>query len=515
MTLLSQEIKRQLGIIVSRKGTIEYVVVGDSTKLNLPDLGRIRAGRSRFRGIRLVHTHLHGEPLSNDDLTDLSLLSLDFVLVLDARSGRNPLTISGAHLLPVNPEERQFEFLKAQSVHHLDLDFEAFIRDLESQFGRALAELANRSGGCQDRGILVFVDDGRYDDPDWVLEELRELARTAGIHVVDVVTQRRRPDVRTFMGKGRLDLLVLEAMQQEVDLLVFCPDLSAGQVKAISRMADLRVLDRTQLILDIFAQRARSKDGKLQVELAQLKYLLPRLLGAGKAMSRLAGGIGARGPGESKLEMDRRKIHRRISVLEDQLEVLARQRRERRRLRERSLVPVVAIVGYTNAGKSTLLNTLTHSRAVAENQLFATLDPFSRRLRFPREREVILTDTVGFIRELPPDLKVAFRSTMEELESAQVLIHVVDAASPRAEQQLESVEQLLSDLGLSCIPRITVFNKMDRLRDPTEALFLAHRYGGLAISARDPDSLHHLTGLLEESIWRPEAGTTISAEVLQ
>lgn len=514
LTHLSQETRRQIGIILSRKGSVEYVVVGGSTSLFLPELGRIRAGKSRFRGIRLIHTHLHGEPINNDDLTDLSLLSLDYVAVLDARPDRNPLTLSGAYLLPVNPENRQFEFLQSTPVHLLDLDFDRFLRDLENEFSRKSRDVLGKLGEQSRRAILVHLDDGRDPDPEWVTEELQELARTAGLSVVETVVQRRRPDAHFFIGKGRLNELVVRAMQKEVDLLVFCPDLSPGQVKAISTLADVRVVDRTQLILDIFAQRAASRGGKLQVELAQLRYLLPRLLGAGKAMARLTAGVGARGPGETKLETDRRKIHHRISSLEKQLEELASQRRERRRRRERQRVPVVSIVGYTNAGKSTLLNTLTHAEALAEDMLFATLDPYSRRLRFPRDREVILTDTVGFIRDLPADLKKAFRATLEELETAQVLVHVVDASSPRAEQQLESVERLLLELELGWVPRITVFNKIDKLPDPTIAANLAQRYGGFAVSAMDRGSLGPLVAALDDWIWRPDEANQPSNEVI-
>ncbi len=496
---LSREIRRQVGIIVDRRGQLQYVVVGDARALYLPELGRIRAGRGRFRGIRLIHTHLQGEPLSNDDLTDLSLLSLDFVVAVDARPEVNPITLCAAHLLPVNPEGRQWELLDWQPVHALTLDFDLFVKELENEFAQKAEALLAQSAG--DRAVLVFLDDGRYQDPDWEVEELLELAASAGLQVVDVLRQKRKVDRRTFIGQGRLSDLCVRTMQKEADLLVFCPDLSPGQVKAIGDVADLRVIDRTQLILDIFAQRARSNDGKLQVEAAQLRYLLPRLMGAGKVMSRLMGGIGGRGPGETKLEMDRRRIKQRISQLDKQLVQLARHRKERRKKRERANLPVVAIVGYTNAGKSTLLNTLTQSKALAENKLFATLDPFSKRLRFPTDREIIITDTVGFIRDLPPDLKTAFRATLEELESADLLLHVVDASSKRAEEQLVAVEALLRELDLTWVPRITVCNKIDRLKDPQLGHNLAHRYSGFGVSALDRKTLHSLIEEMENMLW--------------
>ncbi len=474
-------------------------MVGDSNSIYLPTLGRIRAGRGRFRGIRLIHTHLQGEPLNNDDFTDLSLLSFDFVVAIDARPFVNPITMHAAHLLPMNPEGKQWELFEAVPVHAFDLDFSAFIHELENEFSRKSAALQAQTFG--DRAVLVFLDDGRYEDPDYEVEELMELAVSAGLQVIDIVRQRRKVDGRYFIGQGRLFDLIVRSMQKDADLLVFCPDLTPAQVKNIGDMADVRVIDRTQLILDIFAQRAQSRDGKLQVEAAQLRYLAPRLLGAGKVMSRLMGGIGGRGPGETKLEMDRRRIKQRISSLDRQLEQLARQRKERRKRRERNRIPIVAIVGYTNAGKSTLLNALTQADARAENKLFATLDPFSKRLRFPKDREIVLTDTVGFIRDLPPDLKTAFRATLEELEAADLLIHVVDASSPRAEEQLTAVEKLLRELDLYWIPTIIVLNKTDRLSDPQAGHNFALRFGGVAICALDRGSLRPLVERIENQLW--------------
>ena len=478
---------------------MQYAIVGDSSSIFIPELGRIRAGRGRFRGIRLIHTHLRGETINNDDLTDLCLLSFDFIVAIDARPEVNPVHMSGAHLLPANPEHKQWELFQYEPVHSFELDFESFIHELEGEFSRkAQAIDAQRVG---DRAVLVFLDDGRSDNPDWEVEELTELALSAGLQIVEVVRQRRRVDRKYFIGKGRLFDLIVRIMQVEVDLIVFCPDLTPSQVKFIGDMADIRVMDRTQLILDIFAQRAHSNDGKLQVEAAQLRYLLPRLLGAGKVMSRLMGGIGGRGPGETKLETDRRRVKQRLTTLDKQLRKLASGRKIRRKRREKNQVPIVSIVGYTNAGKSTLLNTLTKANAMAENKLFATLDPFSKRLRFPRDREIVLTDTVGFIRDLPPDLKAAFGATLEELETADLLLHVVDVSSTRAEEQLEAVENLLREQDLYLVPRFNVFNKMDRLEQPQLALNLAQRYGGLAVSALDRNALRPLVERIEEILW--------------
>ena len=310
--------------------------------------------------------------------------------------------------------------------------------------------------------MLVGVAlDGQRGQAEASLAELRELARTAGVEVLDSVLQmRREPDPRYLIGRGKLEELNLRAMQLGADLLIFDRNLSPSQAAHIAEETSLKVLDRTQLILDIFAQRAQSADGKLQVELAQLKYLLPRLAQSDDSLSRLAGGIGGRGPGETKLEIDRRRVRDRIAHLERRIEHLSRERQVRRGRRERRELPVISIVGYTNAGKSTLLNALTHSEVLAEDKLFATLDPTSRRLRFPEEREVIITDTVGFIRDLPQDLVAAFRATLEELDDADLLLHVVDASDPAHDAQVEAVEQILETLGLLSKPRILVWNKV-------------------------------------------------------
>jgi GTP-binding protein HflX len=319
------------------------------------------------------------------------------------------------------------------------------------------------------------------------LRELAELARTAGVDVVDSVLQiRDRIDPRQVLGKGKLDEVVLRAAELDARTLIFDHDLSPTQASTISARSDLKIIDRTQLILDIFAQRAESSDGKLQVELAQLKYALPRLGLKDDSLSRLTGGIGGRGPGETKLEIGRRRAKERVSHLEGQLKRLAKDREQRRKRRARAGIPIVSIVGYTNAGKSTLLNTLTGSDVVAENKLFATLDPRSRRLRFPHEREVVVTDTVGFIRELPSDLFAAFRATFEEVADANLLLHVVDATDPAREQHIRTTEELLVELDLEHIPRILVYNKVDQLDDDQRRMLSLRRGDVVLVSAIEP-----------------------------
>jgi GTPase len=333
------------------------------------------------------------------------------------------------------------------------------------------------------------------------LEELRELARTAGVETIDATLQLRREiDPRYLIGRGKLEDLLLRSMQLMADLIIFDANLSPSQARHIAEATSLKILDRTQLILDIFAQRAQSADGKLQVELAQLKYLYPRLVGRDDSLSRLAGGIGGRGPGETKLEIDRRRVRDRITALDRRISALSSDRHLRRKQRNERGLPVLSIVGYTNAGKSTLLNALTDSAVLAENVLFATLDPTSRRLRFPRDREVIITDTVGFIRDLPEDLVSAFRATLEELGDADLLLHVVDAADPRHDQQIEAVERILRGLGLEDKKRLLVFNKADRL-PAGEAEAIAHQRDGLAVSATTRAGLSDLLHRCDRLLW--------------
>src|SRR5256886_2397667 len=338
---------------------------------------------------------------------------------------------------------------------------------LESEM--ALNRRNRRHSSKSDRAILVNASTGQITDAEDSMAEMRELAQSAGVVVLDEIIQRRAQiDSRTVLGKGKLDELLIRAMQLGADVIIFDRELQAAQVRSISDATDLKVIDRSQLILDIFAQRAQSHEGKIQVELAQLKYMLPRLvLGQNSAFSRLAGGIGGRGPGETKLETDRRRVRDRIHRLEKELASQTGHREQRRKERLRQRVPIVSIVGYTNAGKSTLLNMLTSSKAVAEARMFATLDPTTRRLRLPREQEVIINDTVGFIRDLPPDLLAAFRSTIEEIAGSSLLIHLVDAANPRWRQQVDSVERTLMELKLNEIPRLLVFNKIDRVDSDT------------------------------------------------
>ena len=447
----------------------------------MPDFGRARVSEERFRGLRCVHTHLLNEKLTQDDLTDLALLRLDLMSIIqvDEKTGL-PNMVYSAHLLPTTAEKLEiesqtlpYEFLEPNIPSQLDTNFVALINSLEAEMTRNRGIRAKGRHTNRDRVILVNVTTGYLTEAEESLAELEELAVSADVVVLDKIIQRRpKIDPKTVLGKGKLEELLIRSMRLGADLIVFDTELSPAQVRALSEATDLKVIDRPQLILDIFAQRAQSREGKLQVELAQLKYLLPRLVqGQNSAFSRLAGGIGGRGPGETKLETDRRRVRDKITQLEKSVNNLSRQRQERRKNRVQKNLPIISLVGYTNAGKSTLLNALTNSDVYAEKKMFATLDPTSRRLRLPYEQEVIINDTVGFIRDLPEALVAAFRATLEEIGDSDLLVHIVDASNPRAIQQIESVNKILLDLELNKIPQIIVLNKTDLLDEQTiEAL---------------------------------------------
>ena len=448
---ISFEIQRQVALLVSRKGEVVSVIVGDDKNILIPDLGRFRLGLGRLKGLRCLHTHIHGEPLSREDLTDLVLLGLDLMVSIEVGEEGSPGPIAYAHILPENSRGEKWSLQKVPDVGQLHIDFEELMESLEDELSRSRGEA--RTLQQRERAVLVGVSAGPVWQIKDSLEELRDLAISSGVEVRDAVVQRlRQVDGRFLIGKGKLSELVLRCLQTGSTLLIFDHELTPAQVRSLTDATELKIIDRSQLILDIFARRAVTREGKIQVELAQLKYLLPRLATKNTAMSRLTGGIGGRGPGETKLEINRRRVRERITRLNRELEQIRQQREDRRRLRNARGLPVISIVGYTNAGKSTLLNSLTRSHVAVEDRLFETLDPSSRRLRFPRERDVIITDTVGFIRDLPEDLMEAFAATLEELHDADLLLHVVDASSPRMEDQIETVEGILRKLDLDRIP---------------------------------------------------------------
>jgi GTP-binding protein HflX len=499
-------VQRQVGALVHRSGAVDSVIVGTSTGLMLPDIGRLRAAHGRFRALRLVHTHLFDEPLTRDDLVDLTRLRLDLVCAVLVSPDGDPTALTWAYNMPTRDGDepaaassaenranggsrnavngngtpggsstrtdaaaRSYEVVGPRPYGQPQPHFGQLITSLEEEFARR----ARTRAVHRERAMLIHVGDkraGAMNRAKSSLAELSSLAETAGVAVADRVIQLRdHIDPKLVLGKGKLDEVVTRAIDLDVDVLIFDRELSPSQSHGIAASTDLRVLDRSQLILDIFAQHAATRDGKLQVELAQLKYRLPFLSQTDDALSRLTGGIGGRGPGETKLEIGRRRARERVTRLERELKDVAKKRDQLRRRRVSGPEPIVALVGYTNAGKSTLLNALTGAGVLAEDKLFATLDPRARRLRLPNGNHVVLTDTVGFIRDMPQDLFTAFRATFDEARDADLLIHVLDVSNAESLDQERTTEQLLDRLELDQKPRLTVLNKADLLPDAAPA----------------------------------------------
>ncbi len=475
--------------------------MGDAKSVFIPELDDYPLGRKALRGLRFIHTHLTDEPLSNEDITDLALLRFDTIAAISIREGL-PYNIYAAYLMPYG-SEKKYETITAD-FYRFELGYDSFIHNLEDEMDRRRAIAAYDKYDKRERAILVSASTKPKYEMEESMDELKELAMSSDVAVLDTVIQRlKEVNPKYLLGEGKLKEIVINAMDKGATLLIFDQDLNPSQIRAIAEKTEIKVIDRSQLILDIFARRAHSRDGKVQVELAQLKYTLPRLTGKGTAMSRLMGGIGGRGPGEMKLEIDRRRIRDRITRLEKELDTLSEARKQRKQRRVETGIPIVSIIGYTNAGKSTLLNALTKSSTIVEDKMFATLDTASRRLRFPREREIIITDTVGFIRDLPKDLMAAFKSTLEELEDADLLLHLVDISNPRFEQQILSVENILHELKLKDKPRLIVFNKIDKV-SMEEVVNITLRYDAVAVSAIKPDSLDPLLKSIEHRIWESQ-----------
>jgi GTP-binding protein HflX len=534
-------LNRRVGVLVDRAGRIEAVAIGDARRVDVPRQPSAPSGRDRFCTLRWIATKDGDEPLTATDLSPLALHRLDAQAIIAVEHDGAPGPVRVAHLLPAEererrpvressaalprgvvvprglrprPETRQreiedivadgerYRLFPPRPASLLDDDFLDLIGALEAEFERTRkrTKIAGKAG----RAILVHVTTGSRLAAEESMDELEELAASSGLGVVDRIVQRRQHfDPRTLMGAGRLEDLIILASRLQADYIVVDQNLTPAQARAIAESTAIKVIDRSQLILDIFARRARTHEGKIQVELAQLKYLLSRLMSHGDSgLSRLEGGIGGRGPGEQKLEVDRRRVRDRIKSLEKMLHGERTRREQRRARRSERDVPVVSIVGYTNAGKSTLLNVLTKSEVFVEQRMFATLDPSSRRLRLPREREIVINDTVGFVRDLPKDLLAAFRATLEEIADSDLLVHLVDMAHPRHEAQIKSVEAILEELGDSDIPRLLVFNKSDLVGPERRDEILTAHEDSMAIAAAKREGLTELLRAMDEGLRR-------------
>ncbi len=503
---VSIEIKRQVGFLIDRSGYVTHLMVGSDASIEIPHLDRFRVAQSRLRGLRYFHIHLKDEALNQEDLMDLVLNRFDSITAAVVDKDGIPRFYYSAFINPDPDADNPWIVQNKEFPGQLKEGYADIITDLESEFTKKNSNL--KEAQLQNRAFLVGVYEPRKmkRSPEHSMAELKELCKTAGIHVVDTYMQKKPADSSTVVGKGKLQEIILKSVHKDIELLIFDLELLPAQAKKISDLSDLKIIDRTQLILDIFSKNAKSRDGKLQVELAQLKYLKNRLSELDDNMSRLTGGIGGRGPGETKLEIGNRRVEEKITRLENELDSLRKRRELNRKARAKNEIPIVAIVGYTNAGKSTLLNALTNSEVVAEDKLFATLDPTTRRIRFPAEREIIISDTVGFIHDLPPDLSMAFKATLEELGDADLLLHVVDLSNPNFEEQMEAVDGILNSLHLHEIPRLVVYNKVDEV-DP-EVIHSMHEVGEILVSAAKKLGLPELLDIIENRLWNEKRKPT-------
>jgi len=505
---ITEFINREVSVYITRSGQIIRVAVGSNETVELPAVEG-RRGSSRLSGIRCVHTHPNGTPsLSGVDISALKANRFDCMIAIGVTAPDYTQSTLGFGMIVGMDENEQFvvenygplTMAEAETIYFPNL-VTTVERILEKQ--TSSTSLAQ----AQERAVLVGMEyNGMLNTLGWTIEdsveELKQLADTAGAQVVAKFMQKRpKPDPAFFIGKGKVQELALFVQQENIDLCIFDDELSPAQQRNIEQAMGIRVLDRTALILDIFAQRARTNEGKLQVELAQLQYNLPRIMGKGLSLSRLGGGIGTRGPGETKLEVDRRRIRDRIAYIKECIGKVKSVRTLHRAGRNKASVPTVSLVGYTNAGKSTLLNTLTNSDIYAKDQLFATLDPTTRQLDLPNKQQAILTDTVGFIQRLPHQLVAAFQSTLEEVVEADVLLHVIDVSHELYKEQSNAVYHVLDQIGAKDKTIITVYNKIDKLpADSALPARLAQEENSICISAKANINLDKLLELIAENL---------------
>lgn len=503
---ITEYINREISVYITRSGQIIEIAVGDNATVELPSFSG-RRGAGRLSGIRCIHTHPGGNPyLSGVDISALKNNKYDAMVAIGVLSPdftKSELTFGLITGIDSNENYTAecygpYSIEDAENINFVNT-VSTIERILDKQTGTASLQVMS------ERAILIGMEWGRNDSlwtVDDSLEELKQLADTAGATVIKKFIQKRpKPDPAFFIGRGKVQELALYAQQENIDLCIFDDELSPAQQRNIESVMGIRILDRTALILDIFAQRARTNEGKLQVELAQLQYTLPRIMGKGLMLSRLGGGIGTRGPGETKLEVDRRRIRDRIAFIKEQIEKVKAVRSLHRSKRKKNNVFEVSLVGYTNAGKSTLLNTLTNSDIYAKDQLFATLDPTTRQLTLPNKQEIIITDTVGFIQRLPHQLIAAFRSTLEVVTEADLLVHVIDVSHELYKEQAAAVHEVLKEIGAETKPVITVYNKIDKLPpDSKLADRLAMEEDTVCISAAKKLNLETLQQMIESHL---------------
>lgn len=502
------ETRREVAVYLDRKNRILTISIGDSNTVQLPELSKERRGDKRLSGVRLWHTHPAGSAKPSEvDINSLKSMRLDAmgVVAVDLESK----VVSGLSATILRRDENSGDFTESELVgpykplfaSRFNCLFDELVL-IDSQASAYSTEILEKGA---ERAIIAGVLRPGENNSEKPLAELAELARTAGATVVEAFTQKREaPDSKYYIGRGLAEEIALKRQALGAELVIFDDELSASCIRNLEAVIGARVIDRTTLILDIFAQRAKSREGRLQVELAQQKYRLPRLMGQGSALSRLGGGIGTRGPGETKLQSDRRHIRRRINYLEEQLREVSERRGVMRKERTKKGLPVIAVVGYTNAGKSTLVNTLCDADVFAMDMLFATLDPSVRKLVTPEKQDFLLVDTVGFIKKLPHDLVEAFKSTLEEVVYADLLLHVVDGSSPEADLQIEVVEGIIKELGAGGRPQYLVVNKIDLANEKGEPYVTKKYPRTYYTSAKTGEGIDELRGAVTEFFTKTE-----------
>lgn len=497
---LAHKLKRRIGLLVSRDGEILDVLIGTKDILYLPDLGRFRVKGTRLRRIRLIFTDLTTKSedaiIPQDIFTDLEKLRLDAVVSIKEVRNRIPISVG---ILTPQGKETPYEVFSAKDINGLEVNVEDKLFEAESELSKRKVSHTGKI-----RALLIGVY-GKGEDDELSMSELKELARTADVDVVSEIRQKRTPDPKTLIGKGKVEEVILEAVRCDAELLIFDTELKPSQWRSITNATEYKVIDRSMLILDIFARRATSSEGRLQVELAQLKYNLPKLVEKDAGLSRLTGGIGGQGPGETKLEIGRRRIREKITFLEKQIGTLTQQRKLRTKRREEGEVPLVSIIGYTNVGKSSLFNALTKSDVIAENKLFATLDPSKRKVFLGLSdryipQEIVLADTVGFIRNLPHELFNAFRATLDEIQGARLLVHVLDASDKEIKKRYEAVRKVIADLEVSNVKEIIVLNKID-LISPEEVELVAREFKGIPVSVMKKMNLPQVMSAIHQELF--------------
>ena len=507
LSSLSREFKRTITVIADRKGKITFVFMGEPRNFPFEKLlGRRRRAKYRLRGVRALRTDLKGRGLRDSDLITLANERLDTVASVSVGDDGSAGRFEYANLVPQDGENRsKWEIHGFSDMGRVDVDFEREVNETEQRLRRAFLQNGGKENG--EGAILVGFGTKSRHLAERSLEELDSLALSAEKVVLDKTVQiRRNSDPRYLVGRGKLGDIALHAKHLGADTIIFDTELTPAQAGAIGRESGLDIMDRSQLIIQIFARHAKTNEGKIQARLAELRYNLPRLKGKGEAFSQLGGGIGTRGPGEKKLEQERRNVRKQIKQLEKQIDGLCRRRESTRKNRKTSGIPTLSFVGYTNVGKSTLFNRLTKSAVVARDKLFSTLNPTTRKIMLPGGKNVLMTDTVGFISKLPGELINAFRATLEEIGEADLLVHVADSSDPEVEQRIESVNGIMKSMECDDIPTVLVFNKADKTDAPTLEALRAAFPETPVVSAKNAGNFRELLLYIEKSVEGLDAG---------